>query len=134
MVKFTNSLLSNQQHSYVETEDALFVFQPLNQLYLVITATRSSNVIQYIECLHLSGRFIANLCVSLEDQEILAKGSEIILALDEIVLSGAFDSITLPQINSNLLMQSQEEELQELIEKVILPRMKSDHFNLFLKL
>ena len=85
-----------------------------------MTATISSNVIQYIECLQLAGRFIANLCDSLEEQEILSKGSEIILALDEIVLSGTgtFDSITLPQINSNLLMQSQEEELQELIEKV----------------
>lgn len=117
-MKFTNSLTLSQQHSYVEIEEALFVFQPLNQLYLVMTATRSSNVIQYIECVHLAGRFIANLCDSLQDQEILAKGSEIILALDEIVLAGTFDCVTLPQINSNLLMQSQEEELQELIEKV----------------
>ena len=98
----------------------MFVFQPLNQLYLVMTATKLSNAIQYIECLHLAGRFIASLCGSLEDQEILSKGAEILLALDEIVLSGTgtFDSITLPQINSNLHMQSHEEELQELIEKV----------------
>lgn len=110
---------SNQQHSYVETEEALFVFQPLNQLYLVLIATKESNVFQYIECLHLSSRLIASLCDSLEDQEIIAKSVEIIVAFDEIVASGNFDNITLPQVNSNLLMQSQEEELQELIEKVM---------------
>ena len=64
------------------------------------------------------GRYSSSLCDSLEDQEIVSKSSEIILALDEIVICGNFDLITLPQINSNLVMQSQEEELQELVEKV----------------
>lgn len=84
-----------------------------------MTATKFSNVIEYIECLHLAGRFISNLCVAMDESEVLSNGSEIILALDEIIISGSFDNITLPQINSNLLMQSHEEELQELIEKVL---------------
>lgn len=116
---FIYSLSSSQQHSYVETEEALFVFQPLNQLYLVLIATKSSNVFQCIECLQLTGRLIASLCDSLEDDEIITKGADIIFAFDEIAASGNFDSTTLPQINSNLLMQSKEEELQELIEKVL---------------
>lgn len=116
---FSQSISLNQQHSYFETEEALFVFQPLNQLILVLIATKASNVIQHLDCLHLIGRFISNSCDSLEEQEILLKFSEIILALDEIVFSGNYDNDTLPQVNSNLLMQSHEEELQELIEKVI---------------
>lgn len=117
---FTQALSANQQHSYVETEDGLFVFQPLSQFYLVLIATKTSNVLQHIDCLHLVGRFISNLCDSMEEQDILSKCSEIVFALDEIVISGNYDGITLPQVNSNLLMQSHEEELLELIEKVIL--------------
>ena len=116
---FSQSISLNQQHSYVETEEALFVFQPLNQLILVLIATKASNVIQHLDCIHLIGRFVSNSCDSLEEKEILLKCYEIILALDEIVVSGNYDNVTLPQVNSNLLMQSHEEELQELIEKVI---------------
>ena len=116
---FARLISSNQQHSYVETEEALFVFQPLSQMILVLIATKPSNVIQHLECLHLIGRFMSTSCDSLEEQEILANFSEIFLALDEIVACGNYDNITLPQVNSNLLMQSHEEELQELIEKVI---------------
>jgi len=54
----------------------------------------------------------------LDETEIVEKYSEIIFALDEIVLASDPGSITLPQVNSNLLMESREEELQELIEKV----------------
>lgn len=118
LAHFTQSLTLNQQHSYVESEEALFAFQPINQLYLVLIASKGSNVLQHLECVQLICRFISNLCDNLEEQEIVSKFSEIILALDEMVISGTFDGITLPQIISNLLMQSQEEELQELIEKV----------------
>lgn len=96
----------------------MFIFQPLSQFYLVLIATKISNVLQYIDCLHLSGRYITNLCEILDVQEIVEKCGEIILALDEIVLTGFPENITLPQVNSNLLMESREEELQELIEKV----------------
>ena len=115
---FSQSISINQQHSYIETEEALFVFQPLNQLLLVLISTKASNVLQHLDCLHLIGRYISNLCDSLEEQGILSNCSEIILALDEIVISGNYDNVTLPQVNSNILMQSHEEELQELIEKV----------------
>lgn len=102
----------------METEEALFVFQPINQVYLVVIASKASNVLQHVECVHLICRFISNLCDNLEESDIVSNCSEIIMALDEMLISGNFDGITLPQINSNLLMQSQEEELQELIEKV----------------
>lgn len=121
MAHFTQSLSSKQQHSYVETEEALFVFQPIGQLYLVLVASKTSNVLQHLECVHLTGRFISNSCDCLDESDIVLKCAEIIMALDEMVISGYFDGITIPQINSNLLMQSQEEELQDLIEKVWLP-------------
>lgn len=75
-------------------------------------------MLQDIECLHLAGRLISSLCDSYEELAISNKHTEIIFAIDEIILNGIPEYITLPQINSNLLMESREEELQELIEKV----------------
>ena len=75
-------------------------------------------MIQDIECLHLAGRLISSLCDSYEETAISNKHIEIIFAIDEIILNGTCEYLTLPQINSNLLMESREEELQELIEKV----------------
>ena len=94
------------------------MFQPFGQFFLVLITSKLSNVIQSIECLHLTSRFITSICDSLEENDILSQSAEIIFALDEIIQSGVIDLITLPQINSNLVMQSHEEELQELIEKV----------------
>lgn len=116
--RFTQSISSTQQHSYVENSEAIFVFQPLNQMYLVLIAAKSANVLQCIECLHLVGRYLTGLLGNLDENEVLSKVSEIIFGLDEIVQLGIFNGITIPQITSNLIMHSQEEELQELIEKV----------------
>ena len=115
---FIRSLSLNQQHSYFENDQVRFVFLPLGQLYLVLITSKKSNMIQDIECLHLAGRLISSLCDSYEETAISNKHIEIIFAIDEIILNGTCEYLTLPQINSNLLMESREEELQELIEKV----------------
>lgn len=115
---FPRSLSPGQQHSFVETREARFVFQPLEQFFLVLITSKASNLFQDLETLHLANRIILNTCSSLDETSFLEQSFELSFAFDEIVSCGYSENITLPQITSNLVMESQEEVLQELVEKV----------------
>ena len=95
-----------------------FLFQPLDQLYLVLLTPKASNLLQDLETLQLASRVVSHLCGSGEEVDILEAFGDLLFAFDEIVTATYADQITLPQITSNLAMESQEEALQELIEKV----------------
>lgn len=118
LAAFPRLLQPGQQHSFVENEEARFVFQPLDQLYLVLITTKTSNLLQDLELLRLAGRIISHTCGSTEEADILENYAELLFGFDEIVTACHGEQVTLPQIISNLAMESQEEALQELIEKV----------------
>ena len=103
----------------MESEEARFLFQPLqDQLYLVLLTTKVSNLMGDLETLQLASRVVSHLCEEGREADILDAFADLMLAFDELVTFTQSESITLPQINTNLAMESQEEALQELIEKV----------------
>lgn len=119
LLAFPRLLSPGQQHSFVENDEARFVFQPLQDgLYLLLLTTKTSNLLADLECLQLASRVVSHLCEEGREADILDGYAELMFAFDEIVTATQAETLTLPQIITNLAMESQEEALQELIEKV----------------
>ncbi len=119
LLSFPRLLSPGQQHSFVESEEARFLFQPLqDQIYLVLLTTKTSNLLADLETLQLASRVVFHLCEEGREADILDAFADLMFAFDELVTATQAETLTLPQITTNLAMESQEEALQELIEKV----------------
>ncbi|KAI6246244.1 Coatomer subunit delta [Erysiphe necator] len=105
------------QHTTVEQDSVRFVYQPLDELYMVLVTNRQSNILQDIDTLHVFVQVITSICKSLEEREILKNAYELLSAFDEIVSQGYRENLTINQIKSFLEMESHEERIQEIISR-----------------
>ncbi|ODV61485.1 coatomer subunit delta ASCRUDRAFT_75490 [Ascoidea rubescens DSM 1968] len=114
------SLLSESnaaQHTTVENETVRYVYQPLEELYIVLITNKHSNILQDIDTLHLFAQTITSLLRSVHEREIYENAFEILSAFDEIVILGYKEIITPSQVRTYLEMDSHEEKIQEIIER-----------------
>jgi hypothetical protein len=94
------------------------VYQPLDELYIVLITNRQSNILQDIDSLHLFAQVTTSICKSLDEREILRNAFELLSAFDELVTLGYRENLSLSQIKTFLEMESHEERIQEIIERV----------------
>jgi coatomer subunit delta len=118
LTSFPKLIPTNTQHTSVETSEVRYVYQPLEDLYIVLITNKASNILQDIETLHLFARVVADVCKSAEEREILRNAFELLGAFDEIVSMGYKEQINLMQVRSVLEMESHEEKIQEIIARV----------------
>lgn len=109
---------SGTQHTTVEQDNVRFVYQPLDELYIVLITNRQSNILQDIDSLHLFAQVTTSICKSLDEREIVRNAFELLSAFDEIVTLGYRENLSLSQIKTFLEMESHEERIQEIIERV----------------
>lgn len=109
---------SGTQHTTVEQDNVRFVYQPLDELYMVLITNRQSNILQDIDSLHLFAQVVTSTCKSLDEREILRNAYELLSAFDEIVTLGYRENLTIAQIKTFLEMESHEERIQEIISRV----------------
>ncbi|EAU34277.1 hypothetical protein ATEG_05208 [Aspergillus terreus NIH2624] len=108
---------SGTQHTTVEQDNVRFVYQPLDELYIVLITNRQSNILQDIDSLHLFAQVTTSICKSLDEREILRNAFELLSAFDELVTMGYRENLSLTQIKAFLEMESHEERIQEIIER-----------------
>ena len=106
------------QHTTVEQDNVRYVYQPLDELYMVLITNRQSNILQDIDSLHLFAQVVTSICRSLDEREILRNAYELLSAFDELVTLGYRENLTLGQIKTFLEMESHEERIQEIISRV----------------
>ncbi|EGV65631.1 coatomer subunit delta [Yamadazyma tenuis] len=113
------SLISNSssQHTAVEDDNIRYVYQPLEELYVVLLTNKHSNILQDIDTLHLFVSTISNLLRTIDEREIFDNAFEILSSFDEIINNGYKENLTLSQVQSFLEMDSHEEKIQEIIER-----------------
>ncbi|RAH73150.1 coatomer subunit delta [Aspergillus aculeatinus CBS 121060] len=116
---------SGTQHTTVEQDNVRFVYQPLDELYIVLITNRQSNILQDIDSLHLFAQVTTSICKSLDEREIVRNAFELLSAYDELVTLGYRENLSLSQIKTFLEMESHEERIQEIIERVRLSEMAS---------
>ncbi|KAK6077183.1 Coatomer subunit delta [Seiridium cupressi] len=105
------------QHTTVEQDNVRFVYQPLDELYMVLITNRQSNILQDIDSLHLFAQVVSSTCKSLDEREILKNAYELLSAFDELVTLGYRENLTISQIKTFLEMESHEERIQEIIAR-----------------
>lgn len=118
LASFPKVIPTNTQHTSVETTDVRYVYQPLEDLYIVLITNKASNILQDIDTLHLFARVVSDMCRSAEQREISKNAFEILQAFDEIVSMGYRESVNLMQVRNILEMESHEEKIQEIIARV----------------
>ncbi|XP_044718092.1 clathrin adaptor complex small chain domain-containing protein [Hirsutella rhossiliensis] len=108
---------SGTQHTTVEQDNVRFVYQPLDELYMVLITNRQSNILQDIDSLHLFAQVVTSACKTLDEREILKNAYELLSAFDELVTLGYRENLTMSQIKAFLDMESHEERIQEIIAR-----------------
>lgn len=108
---------SGTQHTTVEQDNVRFVYQPLDELYMVLITNRQSNILQDIDSLHLFAQVVTSICKKLDEREILRNAFELLSAFDELVTLGYRENLSLSQIKTFLEMESHEERIQEIIAR-----------------
>ncbi|KAI9872253.1 MAG: hypothetical protein M1830_001855 [Pleopsidium flavum] len=108
---------SGTQHTTVEQDNVRYVYQPLDELYMVLITNRQSNILQDIDSLHLFAQVVTSICKSLDEREILRNAFELLSAFDELVTLGYRENLSLSQIKTFLEMESHEERIQEIISR-----------------
>ena len=109
---------SGTQHTTVEQDNVRYVYQPLDELYMVLITNRQSNILQDIDSLHLFAQVVTSICKSLDEREILRNAYELLSAFDELVTLGYRENLSISQIKTFLEMESHEERIQEIISRV----------------
>ncbi|EGS20795.1 coatomer subunit delta-like protein [Thermochaetoides thermophila DSM 1495] len=117
LASFPKAANSGTQHTTVEQDNVRFVYQPLDELYMVLITNKQSNILQDIDTLHLFAQVVTNTCRTLEEREILRNAYELISAFDEIINLGYRENLTINQIKTFLEMESHEERIQEIIAR-----------------
>ncbi|KAI0778833.1 hypothetical protein BD413DRAFT_685354 [Trametes elegans] len=117
LASFPKLIPTGTQHTSVETSDVRYVYQPLEDLYIVLITNKASNILQDIETLHLFARVVSDMCRSAEQRDIVKNGFELLGAFDEIVSLGYREQVNLMQVRNVLEMESHEEKIQEIIAR-----------------
>lgn len=108
---------SGTQHTTVEQDNVRFVYQPLDEMYMVLITNRQSNILQDIDSLHLFAQVVSSICKKLDEREITRNAFELLSAFDELVTMGYRENLTMSQIKTFLEMESHEERIQEIIAR-----------------
>ncbi|KAJ3740093.1 hypothetical protein DFH05DRAFT_1510256 [Lentinula detonsa] len=117
LASFPKLIPTNTQHTTVETADVRFVYQPLEDLYILLITNKTSNILLDIDTLHLFARVVSDMCRTADEREILSKSFEILGAFDEVVSMGYREQVNLMQVRSVLEMESHEEKIQDIIAR-----------------
>ncbi|KDN42184.1 hypothetical protein K437DRAFT_237880 [Tilletiaria anomala UBC 951] len=137
---FPKLISSNSQHTSIETDSVRYVYQPLEDLYMILITNKNSNILQDIDTLHLFSRLVTDMCGSatsmtasgalggagmygkigsgrVDERQVLRLSFELLGAFDEVIAMGYRENVSLMQIKNTLEMESHEEKIQEIIER-----------------
>ncbi|KAL8446833.1 hypothetical protein Emag_004594 [Eimeria magna] len=111
---------SGSDHTYLETESVRYVYQPVENLYLVLITTKSSNIFEDLGTLRMFVSIVQDTCGESQansslEESVAAHAFDIIFMLDELISGGYREALTLQQIQSFVAMDSHEEKLQKMI-------------------
>ncbi|KAG0041181.1 Coatomer subunit delta, partial [Gryganskiella cystojenkinii] len=98
IASFPKLTSSGQQHTTIETDHVRYVYQPLDDLFIVLITNKQSNILQ-------------------DAREVDRNAFELLSNFDEIISLGYRENVNLAQVHSISEMDSHEEKIQEMIEK-----------------
>ena len=109
LAAFPKLMTNGAQHTFVETESVRFVYQPMDQLYMLLITTKTSNILEDLETLRLFAKVIPEYCRCLTEYEVCENAFQLISAFDEVIALGYRENVNLSQIRTFTQMDSLEE-------------------------
>ncbi|KAK4773189.1 hypothetical protein SAY87_028208 [Trapa incisa] len=106
---------TGKQHTYVETENVRYVYQPIEALYLLLVTNKQSNILEDLDTLRLLSKIVPEYCASLDEEDIESEAFELIFAFDEVISLGHKENVTVTQVKQYCEMESQEEKLHKMV-------------------
>ncbi|CAA0400732.1 Coatomer subunit delta [Arabidopsis thaliana] len=104
-----------KQHTYIETENVRYVYQPIEALFLLLVTTKQSNILEDLATLTLLSKLVPEYSMSLDEEGISRASFELIFAFDEVISLGHKESVTVAQVKQYCEMESHEEKLHKLV-------------------
>ncbi|CAA2982335.1 coatomer subunit delta-like [Olea europaea subsp. europaea] len=115
LAAFPKLVGTGKQHTYVETENVRYVYQPIESLYLLLVTNKQSNILEDLETLRLLSKLVPEYSYSLDEEGINKTAFEILFAFDEVISLGHKESVTVAQVKQYCEMESHEERLHKLV-------------------
>lgn len=110
----------SKQHTFVETDSVRYVYQPMDNLYLLLITNRASNIVEDLETLRLLSKVVPNVAgtaSNLGEEQVLERSFDLLFAFDEVITAGGYrEPINIQQIRTNMEMESHEEKLHNMIK------------------
>ncbi|PIN27059.1 Medium subunit of clathrin adaptor complex [Handroanthus impetiginosus] len=115
LAAFPKLVGTGKQHTYVETENVRYVYQPMESLYLLLVTNKQSNILEDLETLRLLSKLVPEYSYSLDEEGIGKSAFEILFAFDEVISLGHKENVTVAQVKQYCEMESHEEKLHKLV-------------------
>ncbi|CAL5218817.1 g546 [Coccomyxa viridis] len=116
LAAFPKLVGSGKQHTYVETENVRYVYQPIEGMYLLLVTNKASNILEDLETLRLMSKVLPEYVLPPVDEEtIVSAAFELLFAFDEVISLGYKENVTVGQVKQNTEMESHEEKLHKMI-------------------
>jgi len=115
--KLLNSEAHGKQHTFVETDEIRYVYQPMDSLFVLLLTNKNSNILSDLATLRLLAKLVPEYCNGHDEEAVSEHSFELIFAFDEVVCMGFKENVDLGQIKTYLEMDSHEEKLTEIIQK-----------------
>jgi len=118
LATFPKLVGTEKQHNTVETAEVRYVYRPVENLLLVLTTNKHSNIVEDLETLRLFARVLSEYCPGELDEASVCKNAfELVFAFDEIVAMGHKENVSMRDIQVNIEMESHEEKLANMIRQ-----------------
>ncbi|CAL8470044.1 g9586 [Coccomyxa elongata] len=116
LAAFPKLVGSGKQHTYVETENVRYLYQPVEGMYLLLVTNKASNILEDLETLRLLSKVLPEFVMPPIDEESIGESAfELLFAFDEVISLGYKENVTVGQVKQNTEMESHEEKLHKMI-------------------
>ncbi|WVZ54661.1 hypothetical protein U9M48_005426 [Paspalum notatum var. saurae] len=115
LAAFPKLVGTGKQHTYVETENVRYVYQPIEGLYLLLITNKQSNILEDLDTLRLLSKLVPEYSPSLDEEGICRTAFELIFASDEAISLGNKENVTVQQVKEYCEMESHEEKAHKLM-------------------
>lgn len=121
LAAFPKLIGTDSQHTYVETNNVRYVYQPVETLYVLLITTKNSNIVEDLDTLRLLGKILPEYSPRygvVDEESVLEAAFEIIYSFDEVIdWGGLRENVDLQQIATLTEMYSHEERLVKMIQE-----------------
>lgn len=104
-----------KQHTFIETDNVRYVYQPIEALYLLLITNKQSNIVEDLGTLTLLAKLVPEYSPSLDEEGVCKAAFELIFAFDETISLGYKENVSVAQVKQYCEMESHEERLHKLV-------------------